>query len=95
MARVRMVTRTVEVNTFTVMTCDTETAEVLNIEFTMGAIPDNADVMKLLKKQHETETLKLCAIVKHKSETLLYGMPEEKFIELATVMPPRTSTINE
>lgn len=95
MARVRMVTRTVEVNTFTVMTCNTETAEVQNIDFTMGAIPDNADVMKLLKKQYESETLKLCAIVNQKSETLLYGMTEEKFIELATVMPPRSATINE
>lgn len=93
MARVRMVTRTVEVNTFTVMTCNTETAEVQNIDFTMGAIPDN--VMKLLKKQYETETLKLCAIVNQKSETILYGMPEEKFIELAIVMPPRSVPNNE
>lgn len=91
MARMRMVTRTVEVNTYSVMTCNTETAEVRTIDFKVGVIPQSIDPMKYLKKQYETETLKLCAITSHTVETILYGMPEDEFIKSATVLPPRAT----
>ena len=91
MARMRMVTRTVEVNTYSVMTCNTETAEVRTIDFKVGVIPQSIEPMKYLKKQYETETLKLCAITSHAVETILYGMPEDEFIKNATVLPPRTT----
>ena len=91
MARQRMVTRTVEVNRYTVMTVNTNTAEVVNTVYTLGAIPANTDPMKLLKKQYETSTIKLCAIVSHTYDTVLYGMPEEEFIAHATILPPRNS----
>lgn len=91
MARERMVTRTVEVNTYSVMTCNTETAEVRTIDFKVGVIPQSIEPMKYLKKQYETETLKLCAITSHTVETILYGMPEDEFIKNATVLPPRTT----
>lgn len=91
MARMRMVTRTVEVNTYSVMTCNTETAEVLTVDYKVGAIPQSIEPMKYLKKQYETETLKLCAITSHTVETILYGMPEDEFIKNATVLPPRTT----
>lgn len=90
MARMRMVTRTVEVNTYSVITCNTETAEVRTIDFKVGVIPQSIEPMKYLKKQYETETLKLCAITSHTVETILYGMPEDEFIKNATVLPPRT-----
>ena len=96
MARQRMVTRTVEVNKFSVMTLNTDTAEVRVIDYTLGAIDKNADAMKILKKSYETDTLKLCAITEHTSETLLYGMPEEDFIYHAKILPARGSaTSNE
>lgn len=91
MARTRMVTRTVEVNTYSVMTCNTETAEVRTIDYKVGVIPQSIDPMKYLKKQYETETLKLCAITSHTVETILYGMPEDEFIKNASVLPPRTT----
>ena len=91
MARMRMVTRTVEVNTQSVMTCNTETAEVRTIDFKVGVIPQSIDPIKYLKKQYETETLKLCAITSHTVETILYGMPEDEFIKNASVLPPRTT----
>ena len=91
MARMRMVTRTVEVNTYSVMTCNTETAEVRTIDFKVGVIPQSIDPIKYLKKQYETETLKLCAITSHTVETILYGMPEDEFIKNASVLPPRTT----
>lgn len=91
MARMRMVTRTVEVNTYSVMTCNTETAEVRTIDYKIGVIPQSIEPMKYLKKQYETETLKLCAITSHTVETILYGMPEDEFIKNASVLPPRTT----
>lgn len=91
MARMRMVTRTVEVNTYSVMTCNTETAEVRTIDFKVGVIPQSIEPMKYLKKQYETETLKLCAITGHIKETILYGMEEAEFIKNATVLPPRST----
>lgn len=91
MARMRMVTRTVEVNTYSVMTCNTETAEVRTIDFKVGVIPQSIEPMKYLKKHYETESLKLCAITSHTAETILYGMPEDEFIKNATVLPPRTT----
>ena len=96
MARQRMVTRTVEVNKYSVMTLNTETAEVSVIDYTLYSIDKNADAMKILKKAYETDTLKLCAITEHKNETLLYGMPEEEFIASAKILPPRVNaTYNE
>lgn len=87
MAKERMVTRTVTTNIFEVMTCNVETAEARVIEFKIGPIPANSDALKELKKVYETENLKLCAIVGHNEETVLYGMPESFFIEHATVLP--------
>lgn len=96
MARQRMVTRTVEINKFSIMTLNTETAEVRVIDYTLGALDKNADVMKILKKAYETDTLKLCAITEHTSETLLYGMTEEDFIANAKILPARgNATSNE
>lgn len=90
MARTRMVTRTVEVNTYSVMTCNTETAEVLVVDYKTGIIPQSIDPMKYLKKLYETDTLKLCSITAHTVETILYGMPEDEFIAHAAVLPPRS-----
>lgn len=95
MARQRMVTRTVEVNTASVMTLNTETAEVRIIDYKLGALPNNVDVLKILKKMYETDTIKLCAIKEFSTETVLYGMPEEQFIQLARVLPPRTNADSE
>lgn len=90
MARTRMVTRTVEVNTYSVMTCNTETAEVVIVDYKTGIISQSIDPMKYLKKLYETDTIKLCAITGHSTETILYGMPEDEFIARATVLPPRS-----
>lgn len=95
MARQRMVTRTVEVNKYSVMTLNTDSAEVRVIDYTVGAIDKNTDALKILKKAYETDSLKLCAITAHTCETLLYGMPEEDFIAHAKILPPRAATSNE
>ena len=91
MARLRMVTRTIEVNTYSVMTCNIETAEARVMEFKCGIIPVSVDPLKYLKKLYETDALKLVSIVSHETESILYGMPEDEFIAAAKVLPPRTT----
>ena len=88
MAKERMVTRTIEVTTYSVMTLNIETAEPRVIDYKItGTV--NADPLKSLKKLYETDTLKLVAITGEAHETALYGMTEQDFIRLAEVMPSR------
>lgn len=86
----RMITRTIDLHTYTVRTLNVETAEVRDIDYTIGTNYANTKVLAELRAEHETDTLKLVAIVSHTTETRLYGMDEQTFINLATVLPPRT-----
>ena len=95
MARERMVTRTVEVNTYSVMTCNVDTAEAGVMDFKCGMIPQSVEPLKHLKKLYETDTLKLVAIVSRETETVLYGMPEKEFIAAAKILPPRPGQDND
>ena len=90
MAKERMITRTIEVTTYSVMTLDIETAEPRVIDYKITGIV-NTDPLKYLKKLHETETLKLVTITDEHRETALYGMTEQDFIILGDVLPPRTT----
>lgn len=92
MARERMVTRTVEVSICEVMCLDTTTAEVQYITVEIGGgITDTSALMKAVKKSHETDNFKCVTITAVSTREILYGMPEAKFIELATVLPPRSA----
>lgn len=90
MARERMVTRTVELSVCEVMCMDTTTAEVkINTYEIGGGLTDEKALLKAIKKLYETENFKCVAISKVTTREILYGMPESKFIELATILPPR------
>lgn len=89
MARQKMVTRTIEQTTVEFMTLNVTTAEVQVKEYTIGGRYNDADLLNKLKKLFETDTLKLVHIVAQSSEEVLVGMPEEDFIRLAQVLPPR------
>ena len=89
MAKERIITRTIESNIFEVMACDTETAEVKTIEIRTGVLPASTNPERYLKKHYDTDTLKICAIISHRTETTLYGMPESLFMQYADVMPSR------
>lgn len=88
MRKEKMVTRTVELTICEVMCLNTETAEVTVQEYKVS-VQGNQDPLKLLKKQHETDTFKLVSVQNTRTETILYGMPESVFIQNATVLPPR------
>lgn len=88
----RMVTRTIELNTYTVRTMNVETAEVRDIDYTVGTSYKAGDVLKQLRVEHETDTFKLVAVINHNTETRLYGMDEQTFINNAAILPPRTKS---
>ena len=77
------------INTYTVRTLNVETAEVRDIDYVVGTTYKDVDALKLLQREHETDTLKLCAIVNHTQEEILYGMNEQDFITHAEILPPR------
>ena len=90
MARERMVTRTVELSVCEVMCMNTKTAEVkINTYEIGGGLTDEKALLKAVKKLYETDTFKCVAISNVTQREILYGMPESKFIELATILPPR------
>lgn len=86
----RMITRTIELHTYTVRTLNVETAEVLDVNYTIGTQYSDAKILSTLRTEHETESFKLVAIVNHSTETRLYGMDEQTFIQFAQILPPRT-----
>ena len=89
MAKERIITRTIESNIFEVMACDTETAEVKTLEIRTSVLPTSTNPERYLKKHYDTDTLKICAIISHRTEAKLYSMPESLFIKYAEVMPNR------
>lgn len=90
MARARKVTRTISSTKVIVMCADTQTAKVENYEVTVaGTFTDEKKLMKAVTKLVETETLKPVAVVSTEVIETLYGMCEQKFIELAEVLPAR------
>lgn len=95
MARTRKVTRTISSTKVIVMCVDTQTAVVDNHEVTIaGVYSDEKKLMKAVTKEVETATLKPVSIVSKEVVETLYGMDEQKFIEMAEVLPPRDKKEN-
>lgn len=90
MARMRMVTRTVNTTVCTAMCVEVTTAKVenrtLEISGTFDTMPD---LLKTAQKLYDTDTFKVVAIVNSEEKEVLYGMPESDFIAHAVVLPPR------
>ena len=90
MARERMVTRTVEFTEAEVMCVNVNTADVAIRHFIVtGTFDNNEKLMKSLKKAYETEEVKLVNLQNSRVTEQLYGMTEEMFIQMATILPPR------
>lgn len=102
MARVPQVTRTIQTTVVNVLCADTELGELVNKEFTLPRTYKDEDaLLKAVRKIGETATIKPVSVVASKIVETLYGMSEQKFIELAEVLPPRgtkadaTEAVNE
>lgn len=90
MSRARKITRTISSTKVVVMCVDTETAKVDNYDVEIaGVYSDEKKLMKAVTKEVETVTLKPVSIVSKEVVETLYGMDEQKFMEMAEVLPPR------
>ena len=96
MARERMVTRTVVATEVTALCLNIETAEPFNKTVILsGTFKDKQAIAKAAKKAIDTDLEKCVTVVEYTEKETLYGMPEQLFIELAKVLPPRDSKVEQ
>lgn len=89
MARVPMVTRTIQTTRANVMCLDVERGEPFNREVILPrTYNDEKTMLKQAEKVINTETVKAVHIVDFKVEETRYSMSEQQFIEVAEVIPP-------
>lgn len=87
MARKRMVTRTIKSTRATATVYNIEADEIQTIEYKLSGELSADDALKAIKKEHtEVCPMKVTEVEVHVE---LYGMPEEKFLELAEILPSR------
>lgn len=89
MSRKIMVTRMIKAKNVTCMVADTTTGTVTEKNFVVNRYVKDADILKQIRKENETETEKIACIVSVTTIETLMGMTEDKFIENAEVLPPR------
>ncbi len=97
MARIRMVTRTIEVIEVNALCVDLTTAqtETRTLELTgAGSLSDDA-LLKALKKTYETDVLKVVAITSRTNREELYGLTELDFLKYAKKLDPETRKMLE
>ena len=88
MARKRMVTRTIKFTTAKATVYDIASNEIKTVEYKLSGELSTDDAIKVITKEHkEVRPLKVNDVTVQEE---LYGMPEEKFIELAEILPSRT-----
>lgn len=93
MARIPMITRTVTSTIATVLAVDITTGATFDKEVEVArTYKDNDRLLKVIKETFETATKKMVAIKSSEEVETLYGMSEQKFIELAEKLPPRKTT---
>ena len=88
MARKRMVTRTITSTKATATVYNIEKDEIQTLEYKLSGELSADDALKAITKEHtEVRPLKVTEVAVQEE---LYGMSEEKFIELADILPART-----
>ena len=88
MARKRMVTRTITFTTVKATVYDIASDEIKTVEYKFsGELSADVALEVIAKKCPEVRPLKVTEV---KVQEELYGMSEEKFIELADILPART-----
>lgn len=88
MARKRMVTRTITSTTATATVYDIRSDEIKTLEYKLSGELSADEALKAITKEHkEVRPLKVTDVSVQEE---LYGMPEEKFLELAEIIPSKT-----
>ena len=87
MARKRMVTRTITFTTAKATVYDIASDEIKTVEYKLSGELSSDVALKIIAKEHEeVRPLKVTELTVQEE---LYGMPEDKFIELAYILPAR------
>lgn len=87
MARKRMVTRTITSTKATATVYNIEKGEIQTLEYKLSGELSTDDALKVITKEHkEVRPLKVNDVTVQEE---LYGMSEEKFIELSDILPAR------
>ena len=90
MARIPMVTRTIQTTTANVLCLNIKEGEPFNKEVVIPrTYKDEKSMMKVVEKIINTEDVKAVHIVHTEVNETLYGMTEQEFIANAHVLPGR------
>ena len=90
MARVPMVTRTIQTTTANVLCLNIKEGEPFNKEVVLPrTYKDEKSMMKVVEQLINTEDVKAVHIVHTDVNETLYGMTEQEFIAAARVLPDR------
>lgn len=93
MARKRMVTRTITSTKVTAMVYIIEKDKIQAVEYKLSGELSADDALKVITKEHtDVRPLKVTEV---EVQEELYGMPEEKFLELAEILPSRAKSYSE
>ncbi len=93
MARTPQVTRTIQTTKVNVLCLNIKEGNPFNQEVVLPrTYKDEKHLLKAVEKVINTDDVKAVHVLDSVIEETLYGMSEQKFIELATVLPPRKST---
>ena len=88
MARKKMVTRTITSTKAKTTVYNIEKDDIQTVEYKLSGELSADVALKIITKEHDdVRPLKVTEVTVQEE---LYGMPEEKFIELADILPART-----
>ena len=91
MARIPMVTRTVNGTEFTVLCMNPKTRDAFSEKIVLNAKFKTEDaMMKELRRQLDNEDRKVVVITESNPVSALYGVEESEFLKIARKLPPRT-----
>lgn len=92
MARTPMVTRTIQITKANVLCLNIVEGEPFNKVVTLPrTYKDENAMLKVISKMIDNDEVKAVHVVDSYVEETLYGMSEQRFIDLAQVMPPRNA----
>lgn len=92
MARTPVVTRTIQTTKANVLCLNIVEGEPFNKVVTLPrTYKDENAMLKVISRMVDNDDVKAVHVVDSYVEETLYGMSEQRFIELAEVMPPRNA----
>lgn len=86
MARKARITRSISTTKATLMLVNVESAEIHNDTITIAGIADEKSALKYAKKMLENDQTKVVSVVSLSTESKLYAMDEDTFIQNAEVI---------